>query len=245
MTMALWDREFIEGGLVHQSQQLLSCFITLSEPTTARSFTESGAALSQFIRGLNRLAGFKTSAGLPWCAVGELAPRTGRLHWHVLVAGVCYPWCPKGGPWFDILMRAKPDGTVTRPGEWITDPWMRSGVAMSKKSMVHPLAISNGFGAGFVGMRQVRMDVRDWSNVGSYMGKYLSKGDAGAQLPKGFQLVRASRAGSAWWPGHSLVTVRREHKERLSRSRAKSAEQIAEQPLRVVRDRTQLELVIP
>ena len=214
MTLAIWDREFVEGGLIHHAESKLLTFITVSEPTTARSFADSGAALTSFVRGLNAFAlGGRVRAGLPWVAVGELSPKNKRLHWHLLVAGVCYPWCSKAGEFGDQLRG--------NPGELVTDPFGRSGVALSKKSTLLPLAAANGFGAGFVGMRQVRTSGQDWSNVGAYMGKYLSKGDAGVQLPKGFQLVRASRRGHAWWPGHTLVSVRRERKMALAESRSR------------------------
>ena len=216
MTMALWDREFVEGGLIHQAESKLLTFITVSEPTTARSFADSGAALTSFVRGLNAFAlGGRVRAGLSWVGVGELSPKNKRLHWHLLVAGVCYPWCSKSGEYGEQL-RGK-------PGDCVMDLFGRSGVALSKKSTLLPLAVANGFGAGFVGMRQVRTTGQDWSNVGAYMGKYLSKGDAGAELPKGFQLVRSSRARHAWWPGHTLVSVRKASKQRFAESRSRQS----------------------
>ncbi len=206
--MALWDRDFIEGGIRHHQDQGSSLvFISLSESLDVRSYQESGRALSKFLRDLNRVVlGGRVKAGLPWCAVGEWGEKSGRFHWHIVVAGLAYPWCKRSGFLFA--------GQVFKPGQQVS-ALGQSGIAIAKDSTLKPLVARNGFGAGFIGARHVGPTAGDVSNVGNYLSKYLAKGDAGAELPKGFQLVRASRAGSAYWPGHSLMSVRADHREAL------------------------------
>jgi hypothetical protein len=220
MTLSLSDREFIEGGIKHQqSVGKMLTFISLSEPLNARPYRDSGAALTKFIRELNRavFTGARQKAGLSYVAVGEWGEVSRRFHWHLLVAGVAYPWCRSSSAWVPNV----------KPGEAV-EVLGHSGVAISKRSTVKPLVQRFGFGVGFIGMRQVGLSSGDAGNVSNYLSMYLAKGDAGADLPKGFQLVRASRSAHAWWPGHSLVSVRAAHKERL-RSKGSGAWERSEQ----------------
>ncbi len=207
-TMALWDRDFIEGGIRHhQEHGRLLLFLSLSEPLDARPYRDSGAALTLLLRDLNRFAGNR-SAGLSWCAVGEWGEKSRRFHWHVTIAGLAYPWCSRSASLFPKNVN---------PGQ-VVNVLGLSGTAVSKNAL-KPLIARRGFGGGFIGMRQVGVTTGDVGNVSNYLSKYLAKGDAGADLPKGFQLVRASRARSAWWPGHSLMSVRADHREALREKR--------------------------
>jgi hypothetical protein len=227
--MALWDRDFIEGGIRHHQQQGSSLvFISLSEPIGARGYRESGAALTSFLRDLNRVCLGSSSrssrrSGLSWCAVGEWGEKSRRFHWHLTVAGLAYPWCKRSGFLFSTA--------GIKSGDAVAGGLGQSGIAIAKESTLKPLVARNGFGAGFIGLRHVGPTSGDVANVSNYLSKYLAKGDAGTDLPKGFQLVRASRAASAWWPGHTLQSVRSDHKQRLKESRAKSSQKIAQQPL--------------
>lgn len=231
MTMAIWDRDFIEGGLQHQLKEKLCTFITVAEPRAARGFADSGAALTSFIKSLHRSVGIRKGTGLSWVGVGELGEKSKHLHWHLLVSGLAYPWCGKlDAPERESLLRATASGKLTRPGDVVTDRWGRSAIAVSKNGIKH-LVAEAGFGTGFIGLRHVRTMGTDITGVGSYMSKYLSKGDAGEDLPKGFQLVRSSRGNNAWFPGQTLLSIRDAHKvafrERKSASRAESAQRIA------------------
>jgi hypothetical protein len=210
--MALWDRDFIEGGIRHHQERGESLvFISLSEALDVRSYQDSGRSLTQFLRDLNRAVGNRGSSGLPWCAVGEWGEKSRRFHWHITVAGLAYPWCKRSGFLFSTA--------GIKSGDRVNGGLGQSGIAVAKDSTIKPLVAKNGFGPGFIGLRHVGPTAGDVSNVSNYLSKYLAKGDAGADLPKGFQLVRASRAGSAWWPGHSLMTVRAEHREALRAKR--------------------------
>jgi hypothetical protein len=219
--MALWDRDFIEGGIRHhQALGKSLVFISLSETLNARSYQESGRALTHFIRDLNRVClGGRVRSGLSWCAVGEWGEKSRRFHWHITVAGLAYPWCKRSGFLFSTAGIKSGDAVYGGLGQ--------SGIAIAKDSTLKPLVARNGFGPGFIGLRHVGPTANDVGNVSNYLSKYLAKGDAGADLPKGFQLVRASRAASAWWPGHSLQTVREEHRRVLQekRRRAKHCKQ--------------------
>jgi hypothetical protein len=224
--MALWDRDFIEGGIRHHQQQGSSLvFISLSEPIGTRGYRESGAALTRFLRDLNRvclgsLSGSSRRSGLSWCAVGEWGEKSRRFHWHITVAGLAYPWCKRAHLLFSTA--------GIKAGDVVYGGLGQSGIAIAKNSTLKPLVARNGFGAGFIGLRHVGPTAGDVGNVSNYLSKYLAKGDAGADLPKGFQLVRASRAGSAWWPGHSLKSVRADHREALREKRRAAKNSIHE-----------------
>jgi hypothetical protein len=237
------DRLFLQGGIEHHQQAGRSLvFLSLSENVPARPYRDSGAALTKFLRDLNACAlGGRARSGLPWVAVGEHGEKSGRFHWHLCVAGLMYPWDASKSSLFLSagLVRAKVGEKRSLLGH--------VGHVVSKKTTIKPLAVKHGFGSGFIGLKQVGVTGDDVGAVGNYLSKYLSKGSAGHavdvdtgeisgfELPKGFQLVRASRAASAWWPGHSLMQIREESRSdfraRKRQSRAESAQQIAEQPL--------------
>lgn len=221
MWMALDDRKYIEGGLRHRLQTSTVVFITVAEPRQARGFADSGAALTMFVKGLHYSVGIRKGTGLSWCAVGELGEKTKHLHWHLLVAGLAYPWCKKLDTSTTDFRPLDTSAGRLAPGSEVVDRWGRSGRCVSKNSLL-PLARSCGFGTGFVGLRQVRTGADDMSNVGSYMSKYLAKGDAGEELPKGFQLVRVSRGRNAWWPEHTLGSVRAAERIALRERRSAS-----------------------
>ena len=212
------DRVFIEGGVQHQTDSgRLLVFITVTEDSHARSFADSGKALTKFVRDLGRAAvGRSNEHSVPWLSVGELH-RGSTIHWHLLMAGLAYPWDRRNG----APLRRK--GLST--GDVVSVLGL-SGHCVSKDATLLPLLARHGFGTGFAGMRQVGFDHQSHSGVGNYLAKYLSKGDAGRELPKGFQLVRASRGRNAWWPDHTLVSVRRAQRDELSR--AKLAERVAQ-----------------
>lgn len=226
MTMALGDREYIQGGLQHQLVSRLAVFITVAEPRHARGFADSGAALTKFLKGLHYSVGIRKGSGLSYVTVGELGEKTKHLHWHLLVSGLAYPWCEKLDTGKDLFLPVDTSAGGLAPGVEVSDRWGRSGRCVSKNSLL-PLARSVGFGTGFVGLRHVRTGADDMAKVGSYMSKYLAKGDAGEELPKGFRLVRASRGRNAWWPGQTLVSVRAASKIAL-RDRRSASTSVAE-----------------
>jgi hypothetical protein len=214
------DRVFIEGGIEHWTAAgELLVFVTLTEDTNARSFADSGAALTRFTRDLSRVAVGKIR-GLPWVGVGELH-RGSSIHWHLVVAGLCYPWDPATSSVF-------PDGL--KSGD-VAEVMGRSGVVVSKERTLKPLVAKWGFGSGFKGLRQVGLSANDHAGVGAYLSKYLAKGDAGADLPKGFQLVRSSRGRNAWWPGNSLVSVRQDYEVQLCERRERQGREAAKRTL--------------
>ena len=204
-------RRLLEGGLTYQLDQGRSCVhLVITEPAEFRSYKESAKALADFMHhGLNRWYSRSTDGPLkriPYVAVPELQDR-GAPHWHLNLAGLCAPWDHKRS-----LSDFEFDGPI-RSGS-LCRFFGLEGVAVSRSQTLLPMLAHYGFGVQQGRqLRQIGADGSDARGVAGYMSKglgaYMSKAvGTGRALPKGASMVRGSKGAAAWWPGHSLESIR-------------------------------------
>lgn len=178
------ERAFADG--------LSLVLLTVTEPSVAREFRESSAALTQLMKRLQARFG----GGLRWLAVVEWQTR-GAVHWHVVIAGLAY-----GRVWVSPTGRRFPGHPPDRPG-----------VRVRKDGDLRPLVERYGFGPVF-NVHALGVLERDAAGeVASYLAKYLTKSDDMARLPKRAQPVRCSRGRTAWMPGVTLTSLRHERRD--------------------------------
>lgn len=174
-------------------------FLTVTEPSVARPFSVSSAALTKLMKRLQARFG----GGLRWLAVCEWQLR-GAVHWHVVVVGLVYgrAWTSEKGKTF--------------PGH----PPGQLGARVRKEDDLREIVERYGFGPVF-NVHAVGVAAGDSaSEVARYLAKYLGKGQDMARLPKRAQPVRTSRGRTAWLPGVSLTSIRHERRDAfLARTR--------------------------
>ena len=156
---------------------------------------------------------------LPYVAIPELQER-GAPHWHLAIAGLCAPWDHK----------RRPSEFVPVDGELRSGALCRfqgqEGYAVSRSQTLLPMLERYGFGLGQGRqLRQVGSDGRDARGVGGYMskglGSYMAKAVGTARaIPKGASMLRGSKGAAAWWPGHSLESIRATARQWSSLSRS-------------------------
>ena len=234
VVMSWDDRKYIEGGLAHHREAGRAvCLVTVTEGREPRSFRDSSRALSIMLRDLHRL--YRQEGGemvrLPFVGVAELQKR-GAVHWHLCVAGLRYP-------------HKKVKGRVVSVDGSALETLELDGLEVSKTKL-KKLFLKHGFGTGFVGVRQLGTGPDDVSAVGRYLSKYLTKSEQFGWVPKGSQLVRSSRGVAAWWPGHSLTSLREDGVQVAADKRREAVEvrrRAAADRLEVMR-KPQLSLVV-